>query len=217
MSHFGNRIACSIPRNLDGTFSSQRATVRRHTSSPLLTRWFCTLSSASASVNKLRTRCVTWSHRILPDHNVLRARCSHQLTQSRCHHRTILRPCCPSFHTIMLARIHVWFRQEFRINQAQTSSQLGLCRRSSLCCWLLCHCLVLRRLQRYQFSQLLDLFCCCHDSSTTLPVTIVSPVARSSETVPQPQPQVRTNAPQPCTTSVRKDKGKQRRRVQTTR
>ena len=32
------------------------------------------------------------------------------------------------------------------------------------------------------------IFCCCHDSSTTLPVTIVSPIARSSETVLQPQP-----------------------------
>ena len=37
--------------------------------------------------------------------------------------------------------------------------------------------------KRCQFTQLLNLFCCCHDSSTALPVTIVSPVARSSETV----------------------------------
>ena len=99
------------------------------------------------------------------------------------------------------------FVKEFRVFQAQTSSHLGLCRRSSLCCQLLRRCAQLRRLQRYQFSQLLDLFCCCHDSSTTLPVTIVSPVARSSETVPQPQPQVRTNAPLPYPTPVRKDKG----------
>ena len=164
--------------------------------------------------------CVTWSQRILPDLNVLRARCSHQLTQSRCHRRTVCshfeRPCCPSFLTIILARIHVWFRQEFRVNQAQTSSHLGLCRRSSLCCQLLCHCIKLRSLQRYQVFQLLDLFCCCPDSAATLPATIVSPVARSSETAPQPQPQVRTNAPLPCTTRVRKDKGKQQCR-QTTR
>ena len=84
--------------------------------------------------------CVTWSQRILPDLNVLRARCSHQLTQSRCHRRTACshfeQPCCPSFLTIMLARIHVRFRQEFRVYQAQTSSHLGLCHRNSLCCLL---------------------------------------------------------------------------------
>ena len=96
------------------------------------------------------------------------------------------------------ARQHTWFRlyQDF--------SSSHLCRCSSLCCQLLCHCLQLRRLQRYQFSQLLDLFCCCHDTATTLPVTIVSPIARSNETVLQPQPQVRMNAPLPCTTHVRK-------------
>ena len=76
-------------------------------------------------------------------------------------------PSCSPEHTF-------GFVKEFRVNQAQTSSLLSLCRRSSLCCQLLCHCIKLRRLQRYQVFQLLDLFCCCHDSTTTLPLTIVS-------------------------------------------
>ena len=74
--------------------------------------------------------CVTWSHRILPDLNVLRARSSHQLTQSWCHRRTecfhFERPCCPSFLTIMLARIHVRLDSSrvsvsTRLKQARTS------------------------------------------------------------------------------------------------
>ena len=36
------RLPCSIPRNLEGTFGSQRVTIRRHTSIPLLTGLFCT-------------------------------------------------------------------------------------------------------------------------------------------------------------------------------
>ena len=114
-----------------------------------------------------------WSHRIFPDLNLLLTRRPHQLTQSWCHRRTVcshlVRPCCPSFLTIVFTRIHVWLRQEFRVNQAQACSHLGLCRRSSLCCQLLCHCIKLHCLQRYDFAQLLNLICCCHDSSPRYP------------------------------------------------
>ena len=89
---------------------------------------FCFRQQAQEKVQIRAVCCVTWSHRILPDLNVLRARCSHQLTQSWCHRCTVCfhfeRPCCPSFLTIMLARIHVWFRQEFCAQQGL--SQLAL-------------------------------------------------------------------------------------------
>ena len=46
-------MACSIQRNLEGTFGSQRITIRRQTSIPLPTGLVCTMSSASPSVSRL--------------------------------------------------------------------------------------------------------------------------------------------------------------------
>ena len=102
--------SCSISRNLDGIFGSQRDTVRRHTSSPLLTRLLqddqclCIRQQAQDAVQIRVVCCVTLGQRILHDLNVLRARCSHQLTQSRCHRRTTCshfeRPCSPSFVSV---------------------------------------------------------------------------------------------------------------------
>ena len=63
MSHFGNRIACSIPRNLEG---SQRVTIRRHTSIPLPTG--LAIRQHAQDVIQIRAVCCTIrSHCVLPD------------------------------------------------------------------------------------------------------------------------------------------------------
>ena len=137
MSHYGNRIACSTPQNLGRVLSVPSeppfdATLPIHCSQDCFAR--CpglSIRQQAQDVVPIRAVCcVTRSHRILPDLNLLLTRRSHQLTQSWCHRRTVCshlgRPCCPSFRTIVFTRIHVWLRQEFRVNQAQACSHLGL-------------------------------------------------------------------------------------------
>ena len=70
--------------------------------------------------------CLSRSHCVLLDLQFLLTRRSHQLTQSRsrcctaCSHHD--RPRCPSSIFFVLARVHVWLCQEFRVNQSDTCS-----------------------------------------------------------------------------------------------
>ena len=146
---------------------------------------------------------VVWSHRILPDLLVLLAGRSYQLTHSWCHRCAVRshceRPRCPIRLATELTRIHVCFCQEILLLLALKLDCASACAAADRC-----DVSSFATASNCEACSVINSRNCCTSSDVAMSTHHNScNTSFSSRTLlcdsTQDSPQVRTNAPLPCT------------------
>ena len=212
MSHLGNRIACSILRNLQGTFwfpARHHPTPHLHSMAQrALLHDVQRLSIRQRAQDVVQIRavcCLTRSHRILPDLNLLLiadtisspslgaiAAQYALILNDRVVHRSL--PSCSPEYTFGFVKSSV----STRLKHARTSVCAVAARCAVNSCTIAYCCAVRNAVSSLN---------CRTSSAVAMTLPHATRINRfASRTLQwdinhQPQPQVRTNAPQPCTNS----------------